>query len=74
MKYKIGKTKIEIKVEGCHDCGTLWSSGWVPLKTTSISINNREIDIRIPLCRDCLDRRTNPNPLQITIFEIGERK
>ena len=32
MKVRIGKSKIDVSVEGCYRCGVLWSSGWYEYK------------------------------------------
>lgn len=53
MKFKIGKTDITIKAEGCHRCGALWSRGWYPLKDVQVQVGSHKGVITISVCDDC---------------------
>ncbi|MCZ7358691.1 MAG: hypothetical protein O8C55_01330 [Candidatus Methanoperedens sp.] len=53
MSIKIGKTQINIEVQGCYRCGTLWSSGWHPLKEVPVQINGRSLSLTLNVCHDC---------------------
>lgn len=54
----IGRTKISIKASGCDRCGTEWSSGWYQAETVTVRIKNREFDLDIHRCADCVDKPT----------------
>lgn len=49
----IGKTKIHIRAEGCHDCGTWWSSSWHQHTTAELMYRTRKIVLNISICADC---------------------
>lgn len=53
MSIKIGKTQINIEVQGCYRCGTLWSSGWYPLKVVQAQINGKPLPLTLNVCHDC---------------------
>lgn len=53
MKFKIGKTDIIVKAEGCHRCGALWSRGWYALKQVPVQIGSHKEMITIHVCDDC---------------------
>jgi len=38
--FKIGKTKISIKAEGCVKCGVQWSSGWKVFEEVPVKVGN----------------------------------
>lgn len=53
----IGHTKIRLSVEGCVDCGTLWSSGWTVAKVVSIKIGSKEGEISLHRCIECMQKK-----------------
>lgn len=53
MKTKIGKTHISIEAQGCYRCGTLWSSGWHPLKDIPAQVGDRLFKLTLHVCADC---------------------
>jgi hypothetical protein len=57
----VGKSKIRIDHEGCHDCGTVWSSGWKHFKDVELVYNKRRIVIPIQICADCSKRYRRPD-------------
>ncbi len=57
----IGKTKIDISVEGCVDCGALYAAGWATERIIAVQIGKRRATISIPICLDCLNKRNRSN-------------
>ncbi len=53
MDFKFRKSTISVTGEGCFRCGTLWSSGWHPLKEVPIKIGNKTAEITLSVCNDC---------------------
>ncbi len=53
MKVNIGKSRIEVSVEGCFRCGTLWSSRWFALKDVPMQIACRVDTVTLHVCADC---------------------
>ena len=53
MKIQVGKSTIEVTVEGCIQCGTRWSSGWTVAKILTVKIGKREQAISLFICADC---------------------
>ena len=52
--FKIGKTKISIKAEGCVKCGVQWSSGWKVFEEVPVKVGNlRDKFLTISICQDC---------------------
>ncbi len=50
MKVNIGKSRIEVSVEGCFRCGTLWSSRRFPLKDVPVQIACRVDTVTLHVC------------------------
>lgn len=53
----VGKTKINIEVEGCVYCGTRWSDSWRVVRLLTVVINGREKLLSIQCCGDCFRSR-----------------
>ncbi len=54
MNIKIGESRISISVEGCFRCGTLFSSGWYPLKEIQVRLGEKSVrQITLHVCNDC---------------------
>lgn len=59
MDSRFGKAHVEIRVEGCVDCGTLWSSRWVLARTVEVQIGKRRSTIDVHRCADCAKKQSN---------------
>ena len=49
----MGKTRVRVTVEGCHGCGTAFTSGWTGAEMVRIVIGSHRVDVRLPLCTEC---------------------
>ena len=54
MKIRIGKSKIDVSVEGCYRCGTLWSSGWYEYKEIPVQVGQTKGSIVVHVCANCV--------------------
>jgi hypothetical protein len=57
VKQRIGKSVIEITVEGCIRCGTRWSSGWEVARRVPVKIGNSEGTVSLHICADCMKKK-----------------
>jgi hypothetical protein len=62
MVVRIGKTKIEVKAEGCLKCGALWSHRWEEVKEVPVQIGAVHETIEISVCGDCLEKEEAVRP------------
>lgn len=53
MTIKYGKAKLEIKSEGCIDCGTNHSSGWTVAKKIKVQVGLKTFEAPVHRCADC---------------------
>ncbi len=71
MIVRIGKSKIEIRVEGCIKCGTLWSHHWEKVKEVPVQIGSSRGVIDVHVCGNCLEREA-AGQLQFSFGEVVE--
>ena len=57
MITRIGKSRIELRVEGCIKCGTLWSHRWEKIKEVPVQIGSWRGAIDLNVCGDCLEKQ-----------------
>jgi len=57
MITRIGKSRIELRVEGCIKCGTLWSFRWEKIREVPVQIGLWHGAIDLNVCGDCLEKR-----------------
>jgi hypothetical protein len=57
MITRIGKSRIELRVEGCIKCGTLWSHRWEKIREVPVQIGLWHGAIDLNVCGDCLEKR-----------------
>ena len=49
-----GKSRLNIQVTGCTECGTEYSTGWSVAEVVEVKINNRKpISVTVSICDDC---------------------
>jgi len=58
MIVKYGKAKLEIKSEGCIDCGTHHSSGWTVAKKIKVQVGMKTFEAPVHRCADCQKRES----------------
>jgi len=56
MVVRIGKTRIEVKAEGCVKCGALWSHRWKKVREVPVEIGSRCGTIEVHICGDCFGK------------------
>ena len=57
MITRIGKSRIELRAEGCIKCGTLWSHRWEKIREVSVQIGSWHGAIDLNVCGDCLEKQ-----------------
>ena len=57
----IGKARIEVRAQGCIDCGTFWSHAWEVARTLTVTIGKRTFDLDIHRCGDCMKPEQQPS-------------
>lgn len=55
-RFRFAHARVEVHVEGCIKCGTLWSHQWRPAKKMPVRIGAREAEVTLYICGDCLEK------------------
>ena len=58
MFARFGKATVSVMVEGCVSCGVRWSSGWEVVRRLQVRIGDRQGEIALHACADCLRNKT----------------
>lgn len=77
MTVKFGKTNLEIKAEGCIDCGVKWSAGWHEAKRIRISVQdslspNAVAKIQVISIYRCVECQRGVGHIEMAGFKLHE--
>lgn len=62
MRFKIGKSDVDVSAEGCVECGIAWSHGWVVDRVVPVIVGDRKpFNLTLHICAECFAGREAAN-------------
>ena len=67
--FQIGKSTIQITVDGCIKCGIKWASGWRVAKSITMIVEKRVQELDLHICEDCFLKQKAESPQLMLLME-----